>query len=59
MRKRIINQGAEGASAVDKNWLDLEGLAQAEVSSEDAAHPIESALIPNTGSGWRAAQPGK
>jgi len=58
MRKRIINQGAEGASTADKHWLDLEGLAQAEVSSEDAAHPIESALIPNTGSGWRAAQAG-
>ncbi len=59
MRKRIINQGAEGPSTADKSWLDLEGLAQAEVSSEDAAHPIESALIPNTGSGWRAAQSGK
>jgi len=59
MRKRIINRGAEGVSTADKNWLDLEGLVQAEVSSEDAAHPIESALIPNTGSGWRAAQPGK
>jgi len=59
MRKRIMNQSAEEVSTVDKNWLDLEGLAQAEVSSEDAAHPIESALIPNMGSGWRAAQPGK
>jgi len=59
MRKRIITQGGEGVSAAEKNWLDLEGLAQAEVSSEDVAHPIESALIPNTGSGWRAAQPGK
>jgi hypothetical protein len=59
MRKRIINEGAEGVSTADKNWLDLEGLAQEEVSSEDAAHPIESALIPNTGSGWRAAQAGK
>ena len=59
MRKRIINRGAEGVSTADKSWLDLEDLAQAEVSSEDAAHPIESALIPNTGSGWRAAQPGK
>ncbi len=59
MRKRIISQGTEGVSTADKNWLDLEGLAQAEISSEDAAHPIESALIPNTGSGWRAAQPGK
>ncbi len=59
MRKRIMNQGAEGVSATDKNWLDLEDLAQAEVSSEDVAHPIESALISNTGSGWQAAQPGK
>jgi len=59
MRKRILSQGAEVVSTVDKNWLDLEGLAQAEVSSEDAAHPIESALVPNTGSGWRAAQTGK
>ncbi len=59
MRKRIINEGADGVSTADKNWLDLEGLTQAEVSSEDAAHPIESALIPNTGSGWRAAQAGK
>jgi len=59
MRKRIINQGAEGTQAADSNWLDLESLAQVEVSSEDAAHPIESALLPNTGSGWRAARPGK
>src|ERR1017187_6924311 len=59
MRKRVINLGPEGVSTEDKNWLDLEVLAQAEVSSEGAAHPIESALIPNTGSGWRAAQPGK
>jgi hypothetical protein len=59
MRKRIMDQSAEEVSTADKNWLDLEGLAQAEVSSEDASHPIESALIPNTGSGWRAAQSGK
>ena len=59
MRTRIINQAVEGVSSTDKNWLDMEGLAQAEISSEDAAHPIESALTPNTGSGWRAVQPGK
>lgn len=59
MRKQIINQGAEGVSSADKNWLDLEGLAQVEVSSEEGAHPIESALMPNTGSGWRASQSGK
>jgi len=59
MRKRIMSPGAEGVSTADQNWLDLEDLAQAEISSEDTAHPIESALITNTGSGWRAAQPGK
>ena len=59
MRKRIVYQEAEGVSDKGKNWLDLEGLAQAEVTSEDAAHPIESALVTNTGSSWRAAQPGK
>ena len=59
MRKRIINQAAEEVSTAATKWLDLEALAQVEVSSEDAAHPIESALKPNTGSGWRAAQPGK
>ena len=59
MRKRVINQGTEGSPNADKDWLDLEGLAQAEVPSENAAHPIESALIPRTGPGWRAAKPGK
>ena len=29
-----------------------------EVTSEDAAHPIESALLPGSASGWRAAAPG-
>jgi hypothetical protein len=37
----------------------LERLAQVEVTSEDAAHPIESALVPGAESGWRAAQPGQ
>ena len=60
MRKRIINQGAQGASpADDQGWLDLEQRVQVELTSEDAEHPIESALIMNTGSGWRAQQPGK
>ena len=39
--------------------LDLQGLAQVELTSEDAAYPIEAALIPSTGSGWRAAQAGE
>jgi hypothetical protein len=59
MRKRLIGPGPGEVSAVEPGWLDLERLAQVEITSEDADHPIESALIPGTGSGWRAAQPGE
>ena len=55
MRKRLINQ----VSPVDETWLDVHRLAQVELTSEDAAYPIEAALIPSAGSGWRAAQAGE
>jgi hypothetical protein len=59
MRKRIITQGAQGKIPPDENWLDLEDSAQAELTSEDASHPIESALNPGLGLGWRASEPGQ
>jgi hypothetical protein len=60
MRKRIIHQGTQGASPDDyQGWLDVEHLVQVELTSEDAEHPIESALVMNAGSGWRAQQPGE
>jgi hypothetical protein len=43
----------------EPEWLDLEELAQVEVTSEDPARPIESALVPGEESGWRAALPGE
>ncbi len=58
MLKRIIGQDTHGASPSNQQWLNVEALAQVEVTSEDAAHPIESGLLPGTESGWRAAQPG-
>ena len=58
MLKRIIGQERQQVSASELHWLDVEALAQVEVTSEDAAHPIESALLPATASGWRAGQPG-
>ena len=58
MRKRIIGHGP-GELAAEPGWMDLERLAQVEITSEDVDHPIESALIPGTGSGWQAAQPGE
>ncbi len=59
MRKRVIGRGPREVSAVEPDWVDLEHLAQVEITSEDIDHPIESALVPGTGSGWRAAQPGE
>jgi hypothetical protein len=59
MRKRIIGHGSREVAAAEPGWLDLERLAQVEITSEDAGYPIESALILGTGSGWRAAQPGE
>ena len=59
MRKHTINSGSEAVSHSGGGWLDLERLAQVEITSENAEHPIESALMPNRGPGWRAAQPGK
>ena len=59
MRKRIIGPGPGEVAAAEPGWLDLEHLAQVEITSEDIDHPIESALIQGMGSGWRAAQPGE
>jgi len=58
MHKRIINHDPRNVSPVDHSWLDLQRLAQVELTSEDAAYPIEAALIPSAGPGWRAAQAG-
>jgi hypothetical protein len=59
MRKRIIAPVEQETAAPDQDWLNLEELAEVEVTSEDAACPIESALLPGGASGWRAAGPGK
>ena len=58
MLKRIIGRETQDVSSDSQQWLNLDALAQVEVTSEDAAHPIESGLLPGTESGWRAAEPG-
>src|SRR4030043_352705 len=57
MRKRIIGHGPGEVAAAEPGWLDLEHLVQVEITSEEVGYPIESALIPGTGSGWRGAAP--
>jgi hypothetical protein len=59
MRKRIIGHGIAEVAAAEPGWMDLEHLAQVEITSEEVDHPIESALILETGPGWRAAQSGE
>ena len=59
MRKKIIKQSSRGTPLTEDNWLDLERLAQVEVTSEAQAHPVESALLPHGEAAWRAAEPGE
>ncbi|MBL8528929.1 MAG: hypothetical protein JNL68_14675 [Burkholderiales bacterium] len=59
MRKRMISEPRHTALPPEQDWLNVEDLAEVEVTSEDPAHPIESALLPDRGAGWRAAEPGK
>ena len=59
MRKRISSQSQRESPSASTSWLDLEALARVEVTSEDAAHPIESALLTIGATGWRAESPGE
>jgi hypothetical protein len=59
MRKRIIGHGPDEVAVAEPDWLDIAALAQVEITSEAANHPIEAALVPGTGSGWQAAHPGE
>jgi hypothetical protein len=58
MLKRIIAAQQKTEPAED-NWLNLDELAEVEITSEDPAHPIEAALLAGHSGGWRAATPGK
>jgi hypothetical protein len=58
MRKRIIPTLSNPGNLGHVKWMDLDQLATVEITSEDPAHPIEAALLPGLGLGWRAAQAG-
>lgn len=58
MRKQVIGSVPDSTPRSDPGWMNLEQLAQVEISSEDPEYPIESALQPGAAQGWRAAQPG-
>jgi hypothetical protein len=56
MRKRIINSNDKQKVDSDQKWLDIDKIAVVEVTSEEEAFPIESALLPGE---WRASGRGK
>ena len=59
MRKTLITTEIQKDIHPELNWLDLVTIARVELTSEDPAHPVESALISSGGSGWRALEPGR
>jgi hypothetical protein len=59
VRKHVIDSSPAGTSSTgDSNWLDLESLADVEVTSEAPAHPIESIFSLKSPAPWKAAAPG-
>ena len=60
MRKRVLDSVPLPSDAADgRGWLDLQELAEVEVTSEADGYPVESAFSFGAGPGWRAASLGK
>jgi hypothetical protein len=58
MIKRVVSAESIASLPAEPDWLGMESFAQAEVTSEDPAFPLESALGLSDGPGWQAAAPG-
>lgn len=58
MRKRILAPAKPAAHDPPTGWLNVEEIAEVELTSEDPDHPIESAFRAGEGTGWRAAEAG-
>jgi hypothetical protein len=57
MRKRVISPIPQSFRP-QEDWLNLDGAALVEVTSEEKDYPVESALVSAETRGWRAASPG-
>jgi hypothetical protein len=58
MRKRQISPTPLSVHLSGQAWLDVDGAALVEVTSEENGYPIESALLGGENRGWRAANSG-
>jgi hypothetical protein len=60
MRKRVVDRSSKKETlSIDQRWLDLEHLAEVEITSEEVGRPIESALTGGSGPGWQADEAGE
>jgi hypothetical protein len=59
MRKRILGPGPPPDPLDGREWLNLQELAEVEVTSEADGYPVESVFSFGAGPGWRAASPGR
>lgn len=55
MQKRLVHGSVAPPPG---SWLDVDALADVELTSEDAGHPVEGALVSGDGPGWRASARG-
>jgi hypothetical protein len=53
MRKHIITP-TQSNMPDQEDWLSVEDIAQVEITSEDAEHPVESAILPSRREEWQA-----
>jgi hypothetical protein len=58
MRKRLITPIPSNVPLLEEGWLNLDGAAVVEVTSEENDYPVESALVSGQMQGWRAADSG-
>jgi hypothetical protein len=58
MRKNVIASSVAASASSPEGWLDLDAIAQVEITSEDVNLPIEHALGKTATTGWRAAETG-
>jgi hypothetical protein len=58
MRKRLITPIPPNVPLLEEGWLNLDGAAVVEVTSEENDYPVESALVAGQMLGWRAADSG-
>jgi len=58
-QKNSENAGSEVSLDRQQKWLDLESIAEVELSSEQSDMPIEGALLEHNLSGWSASESGQ